>query len=348
MNETPAPQLPNEDALFGDVSTLIDSARRRAAAAVNSELVMLCWSVGTRVREEVLRGGERGEYGARVVRGLASRLTGRYGRGYTYTNLTRMMKLAALYHDPQIVATLSQQLGWSHFVEILALNDSDRRDFYTTFTAHERWSVRTLRGKIDDKLYERTLAAGTTVNQLQTEIEALRESGTMTPALAFRDPYLLDFLDLPAEHTEAELERAILDEMQRFLLELGAGFAFVARQKRIAVDGEDYYLDLLFYHVKLRCYFAVELKTRKLQPGDKGQMELYCAWLDRHERDPSDNPTLGLVLCAAKGAEQVELLGLGEGAIRAAQYLTAGVREEMQRRLAAASESAGSEKGPHR
>ncbi len=347
MNETPAPQLPSEDALFGDVSTLIDSARRRAAAAVNSELVMLYWSVGTRVREDVLD-FERGGYGEAVLKNLAARLTVAYGRGFGWRNLFNMVRMAAIYPDRRILQTLSAILTWSHFVQLTNLDDAERRDFYATFAAHERWSVRTLRGKIDDKLYERTLAAGTTVNQLQTEIEALRESGTMTPTLAFRDPYLLDFLGLPAEHTEAELERAILDEMQRFLLELGAGFAFVARQKRIVVDGEDYYLDLLFYHVKLRCYFAVELKTRKLQPGDKGQMELYCAWLDRHERDPSDNPTLGLVLCAAKGAEQVELLGLGEGAIRAAQYLTAGVREEMQRRLAAASESAGPEKGPNR
>ncbi|TLM74405.1 MAG: DUF1016 domain-containing protein, partial [Actinobacteria bacterium] len=199
----------------------------------------------------------------------------------------------------------------------------------------ERWSVRTLRAQVDGKLYERTLAAsGGGITDLERELAALRESGATPPALTFRDPHVLDFLGLPSEHSESDLEQAILDDMQRFLLELGAGFAFVGRQKRIAVDGEDYHLDLLFYHLGMRCYVAIELKTRKLKPGDKGQMELYCAWLDRYERSELDAPTLGLILCAVKGAEQVSLLGMDDGGIRAARYLTEPLRERMRARLA--------------
>ena len=149
----------------------------------------------------------------------------------------------------------------------------------------------------------------------------------------FRDPYVLDFLGLPAEHSESQLETAILGEVQRFLLELGAGFAFVARQKRIIIDGEDYHLDLLLFHREMQCLVAVELKTRKLQPADYGQMTLYLRWLDRHERVPNEAPQVGLILCTEKGAEQVKLLGLDSGEIRAARYLTHDVRERLQHRL---------------
>lgn len=330
------PSQPADEQLLGDVTSLIESARQRAAAAINSALVMLYWNIGKRVREDVL-GGERAEYGREAVRRLAERLTQRYGRGYTYTALSRMMKFASQYPDSQIVAPLAQQLTWTNIVELLTIDEQPKRDFYLEMCAHEHWTKRTLRAKVTDKLYERTIAARGPISGIEVEIAALRDSGVTTPGLAFRDPYVLDFLGLDTKHSEADLERAILDEMQRFLLELGADFCFVARQRRIIVDGEDYYLDLLFFHRGMRCLVAVELKTRKLEPGDKGQMELYLRWLDSHERRSGEEPPIGLILCAKKGPQQTALLGLDHGEIRAAQYLTQPIRDEMQRRLAAAA-----------
>lgn len=318
--------------LLGDLGEMIEAARGRAAVAVNRELVMLYWSVGKRVREHVL-GGERAAYGEAVVKRVAAELTARYGRGWGWRNLFNMMRFAELYPDRGILQTMSAILGWSHISLVVALDDDCERDFYITMCASERWSVRTLRSKIAGKAFERTIVARGGARGMSVDLHAMRETGAAA-GLTFRDPYVLDFLGLPAKHSESDLEQAILDEMQRFLLELGAGFAFVARQKRITVDGEDYHLDLLLYHRGLRSLVAVELKTRKLRPADYGQMMLYLRWLDRHERGDGETAPIGLVLCTQKGAEQVELLGMDTGEIRAAQYLTHDVREQLQRRLA--------------
>ena len=324
------PAARHDDALFGDVASLIDGARARAAVAVNSELVMLYWSVGKRVREDVL-GGERGAYGERVVTRLAVRLNASYGRGWSKPNLLKMLKLATDCPDERIVSTLSKQLSWSHFIELFAILEQPKRDFYAAFAVHERWSVRTLRGRISGKLYERTIAARGSVDGLDAELATFSTTGAVAPSLAFRDPYVLDFLGLPSQHSEAELERAILDEMQRFLLELGVGFAFVERQKRMTVDARDYRLDLLLYHITMRCYVALELKTRPLEPGDYGQMMLYLRWLDAHQRHEGDSAPIGLIMCTSKGPEQVALLGLESGQVRAAQYVTAEVRAGLER-----------------
>lgn len=331
------PSQPAHEQLFGDITSLIEAARHRTAATINSELVMLYWSIGKRVRDDVL-GGERAAYGREVVRRLAERLTLHYGRGYSRRNLFRMLQFAELYPDAEIVSPLAAQLSWTNVVELLTIDEQPKRDFYLAMCAHERWPKRTLQAKVADKLFERTVAARGSINGIEVEIASLREVGVTTPGLAFRDPYVLDFLGLDAKHTEAELERAILDEMQRFLLELGADFCFAERQKRIIVDGEDHYLDLLFFHRGMRCLVAIDLKTRKLKAGDKGQMELYLRWLDANERRPGEEPPVGLILCAKKGPQQTALLGLDQGEIRAAQYLTQTIRGEMQRRLAATAD----------
>ena len=328
---------PSDDALFGDVAGLIDGARQRAATAVNSELVMVYWSVGKRVREEVL-GGERGAYGQEVVKRLAVRLTARFGRGWGQRNLERMLRFSESYPLLEIASPVASQLTWTNISELLAIDEQLKRDFYLAFCIHERWSKRTLRAKIAGKLYERTIAARGSADDIEAELATLATTGAVEPSLAFRDPYVLDFLGLPSQHTEADLERAILDEMQRFLLELGGGFAFVERQKRMTVDGADFYLDLLFYHITMRCYVALELKTRPLEPGDYGQMMLYLRWLDAHQRHEGDSAPIGLVMCTSKGPEQVALLGLDSGEVRAAQYLTEPIREELQRRMAAIAE----------
>ncbi len=338
MDDGLAAATPAEATLFSDVAGMIDGARGRAAAAVNSELVMLYWSVGKRVREEVL-GGERAEYGQRVVKRLAERLTERYGRGWSRQNIERMVHFTEWVPDFEKCSTLSGKLSWSHISELLATSEQRKRDFYAVFAVHERWSVRTLRAKIDGQAVRaHRRGAGLRWLGSKPSLATLSATGTLEPALAFRDPYVLDFLGLAPEHSEADLERAILDEMQRFLLELGVGFAFVERQKRMTVDGRDYRLDLLLYHITMRCYVALELKTRPLAPGDYGQMMLYLRWLDRHQRHPGDSAPIGLILCTEKGPEQVALLGLDSGEVRAAQYVTDEVRAGLERIAARAKE----------
>lgn len=337
-------QPADEDALFGDVAALIESARTRTAAAINSELVMLYWHVGTRVREDVL-GCERAEYGQQLLQRLAVRLTERYGRGYGWRNLFRMVKFAECYPDPEILPPLAAKSTWTNIAEVLTVDDPVERDFYLALSAREHWTKRTLRAQIAGKLYERTIASRGNTEGVEAEIAALREDGCTTPGLTFRDPYVLDFLGLPAQHSESDLEQAILDEMCGFLTELGLGFAFVERQKRMTVDGHDHHLDLLFYHRYLRCLVAMELKTRDLEPGDYGQMLLYLRWLQVHESLPGEEAPVGLILCAGKGPEQTALLGLDDGEIRAARYLTEPLRAEMQRRLTStARELAGGER----
>ena len=222
----------------------------------------------------------------------------------------------------EIVQTLSGQLAWSHFQLLIPLDDALKRDFYAEMCRLERWSVRTLRAKIGKMLYERTAIAKKSEEVIRRDLQTLREEDRLTPDLVFRDPYVLDFLKLHDSFSEADVEQAILRELEAFLLELGNDFSFVARQKRITVDDQDYYLDLLFYHRGLRRLVAVELKLDKFQAADKGQLELYLRWLDRHDRRPGEEAPIGLILCAGTSAEHVELLELEASGIRVAEYLT--------------------------
>jgi len=252
-----------------------------------------------------------------------------------------MVRFAEAFPDTQIVATLSRQLSWSHFKEILPLKKPLQRDFYAEMCRLERWSVRTLRKKIDGMLYERTAISKKPEELAKKELAALREKDRLTPDLVFRDPYFLDFLGLKDTYSEKDLETAILREMESFILELGAGFSFVARQKRITVDNEDYYLDLLFFHRKIKRLIAIELKLGKFKAAYKGQMELYLRWLEKYEREPGEEPPLGLILCAGKAREQIELLQLDKSGIRVAEYMTElPKRELLEQKLHKAVESA--------
>jgi len=233
-----------------------------------------------------------------------------------------MIRFAEVFPEDQIVSTLSTQLSWSHFVEIIPLKDELQRDFYAEMCRLERWSVRTLRQKISSMLFERTALSKKPAELAKQELSQLREEDKLTPDLVFRDPYFLDFLGLKDTYSEKDLETAILRELERFILELGVGFTFVARQKRITVDDEDYYLDLLFYHRKLRRLVAIDLKLGKFQAADKGQMELYLRWLEKYEQQPGEESPIGLVLCASKSEEHIELLQLGKSGIRIAAYMT--------------------------
>jgi len=308
--------------LLGDIQALIDASRTRAAQAVNAELTLLFWRIGHRIQTEVLA-GQRAGYGDEVVSTLASQLVAHYGRGFGEKNLRRMVKFAATFPDEPIVATVSRQLSWSHFVALLGLKDSLEREYYLQMACSERWSVRTLRERIDSLLYQRTALSQKPDETIAKELATLRDAQRMSPALVMRDPYILDFLGLQDTWQEDDLEAAIIREMESFLLELGAGFTFVARQKRIQVDDEDFHLDLLFYNRKLRRLVAVELKVGEFKAAFKGQMELYLRWLDRHEREPSEGSPLGIILCTGKKSEQIELLELDKSGIHVAEYLTA-------------------------
>ena len=266
--------------------------------------------------------GERAEYGKEILATLSQQLMQEYGNGFSYSALTRMARFFEAFPDRKIVATLSQTLSWSHFRELLPLEKHLQRDFYAEMCRVERWSVRTLRKKIDSMLFERTALSKKPDELIRQELDSLRSEDRLTPDMVFRDPYFLDFLGLKDRYLEKDLEDAILRELEQFLLELGSGFTFVARQKRIQVDSDDYYIDLLFFHRKLRRLVAIELKLGDFKPADKGQMELYLRWLDKYERQDGEETPIGLILCAGKKHEAVELLELEKSSIRVAEYLT--------------------------
>jgi len=314
--------------LIIDIRRLIETARHNVAVTVNAGLTVLYWQIGNRIHQDILK-EKRADYGKEIVATLSQELSKEYGNGFSYSALTRMVRFAEIFPDAQIVATLSRQLSWSHFKEILPLKKPFQRDFYAEMCRIERWSVRTLRKKIDGMLYERTAISKKPEKLAKKELAALREEDRLTPDLVFRDPYFLDFLGLKDTFSEKDLELSILREMESFILELGVGFSFVARQKRITVDNEDYYLDLLFFHRKLKRLIAIELKLGKFKAAHKGQMELYLRWLDKYEKEPGEETPLGLILCARKASEQIELLQLDKSGIRIAEYMTELPKREL-------------------
>lgn len=315
------PVASDEAALLVDLRTLIQSARQRIATAAYSTQTLLCWHMGRRLASAHLQSG-RAAYGKQILVTVSRELTADYGRGFSHTELTRMVQFAQAFPEEAIVVTLSQQLSWSHFHALLPVKDPLARDFYAEMCRIERWDVRTLRQKIGGMLYQRTALSKKPASVISAEIGKLRD-GQMSPDTVFRDPYLLDLLGLKGAYSERDLESAILREIEGVLLELGAGFTFVARQKRMSVGKDDFYLDLLFFHRHLRRLIAVELKLESFAPAHIGQMELYLRWLDKHERAAGEEAPIGLILCASADAEQVELLQLDAKSIRVSEYLTA-------------------------
>lgn len=307
--------------LLVDVRQLIDEARAAVAATVNAGLTMLNWNIGRRINEEILKGGRAG-YGEEIVSTLSRQLMDEYGEGFSAKNLRHMIRFAEAFPDERIVSTLWRQLGWSHFKEIIYINEPLKRDFYAEMCRLERWSVRALRERIDGMLFERTAISRKPESVVRHALDTLRAEDRLSPDLVFKDPYILDFLGLKDRYIERDLEDAILRELEQFILELGAGFAFLARQKRITVDHDDYYIDLLFFHRGLKRLVAVELKLGDFKPADKGQMELYLRWLQKHETKTGEAAPIGLILCAGKNHEAVELLELEKSGIRVAEYLT--------------------------
>lgn len=309
------------DNLLTDIRQLIESTRSQVAATVNSAMTLMYWHIGDRINREVL-GGERAAYGKQIVENLALKLTEEFGKGFDSKSLRKMMQFASVFPDIQIVAPLVGKLSWSHFLQVIPIDDDLARNFYLTMAADQRWSKRTLKAKIDGMLYERTAIAKQPECVILNDLEELRNESKMSTDLVFQDPYVLDFLGLHDNYSEKDLESAIVAELQRFITELGNDFAFMARQKRITVDNEDYYIDLLFYHRRLRCLVAIDLKLGKFQAGYKGQMELYLRWLEKYDMAEGENKPIGLILCAGKNEEHIELMHLDESNIRVADYMT--------------------------
>lgn len=319
--------------LVTDIRQLITEAQQRAASAINAELTWLYWQVGQRIHREILA-SQRANYGDEIVSALSRQLTADFGRGFSAKNLHHMVRLAQAFPDEAIVSTLRRQLSWSHLKALIYLDDPLKRDFYIELCRLEGWSSRQLQARLQSLLYERSALSKKPDETIRHDLDVLRQEQQPSPAVLLKDPYLLDFLGLNDRYLEKDLEDAILREIEQFLLELGAGFTFVARQKRLQIDNDDFYIDLLLYNRKLKRLVAVELKVGEFRAEYKGQMELYLRWLARHEQEAGENPPLGIILCTGKKQEQIELLELDKSGIHVAEYLTVlPSREALQAKL---------------
>lgn len=333
MSDPAPPSNPGSHALVAELQQLIDGARQRAAVAVNAELTLLYWQVGLRIHREILS-SRRAEYGEAMVLSLARQLTATHVRGWSVRHLRLCIRFAQVYPDAEIVHTLCAELSWSHLRLIASVDDPLKRDFYVELCRMERWSVRQLQERMQSMLFERSAISRQPQETIRRDLKTLRDDGRPSPALLLKDPYVLDFLGLNDHYVEKDLEDAILREIEQFLLELGAGFTFVARQKRLQIDHDDFYIDLLFYNRRLKRLIAIDLKVGDFRADFKGQMELYLRWLARYEQEPDENPPLGIILCAGKKQEQIELLELDRSGIHVAEYLTAlPPREVLQAKL---------------
>lgn len=289
--------------------------------AVNSEMVVLYWNIGKIIKTEILK-SEKAEYGKSVIRDLSNDLTKEYGKGYSQANLFNMVRLYDAIQGFEILQTLSVKLTWSHLLKLITIEDDLKRDFYITMCINEHWSVRTLTDRINSMLYERTAISKKPELTIKNDLKLLNEKNKMTTDLFFKDPYVLDFLQLQDTYSEKDIENAILADLEKFILEMGRDFAFLGRQVRITVGNKDYYIDLLFYHRKLRRLVLIELKLGEFLPEHKGQVELYLRWLQKNEMNEGEESPIAIILCASKNDEEIELLEVDKSGIHVGQYLT--------------------------
>ena len=308
--------------ILNEIISIVENSKNQLIVQANNVLTLTFWNVGNRIKKEILK-DKRAEYGKQIVVTLSRDLVKKYGRSYDEKNLRRMIQFAKIFSDPEIVVTLSRQLSWSHFLVLLPLKNENERLFYAKLVIDNKFSVRDLRKQISKKVFERTLNADMQIYGSKTI-----EKGIL------KDPYLLDFLDLKTEYLENDLESAILKELELFLLELGNGFTFVERQKRMIIDGDDYYLDLLFYHRKIKRLVAIELKIDKFKAKYKGQMELYLKWLEKYEKQEGEKSPIGIILCTEASKEQIELLEMHKDGIMVAEYWTEFLpKKELEKKL---------------
>lgn len=330
---------PMKNSFISDLRALIVETRKSVTLAVNAGMTMLYWNIGRRINEELLKGARAG-YGEQVIETAGADLAVEFGTGFSHKNLRHMVRFHTVFPTEEKVSALRRQLSWTHFKTLIYIEDPLKRDFYATMCAHERWNTRTLPERIDSMLYERTALSRLPEETIKADLAMLAEQGDLSPSMVLKDPYILDFLGLKDRYLEKDLEDAILRELEGFLLELGAGFTFVERQKRIQIDNEDFHIDLLLYNRKLKRLIAVELKLGEFKAAYKGQMELYLRWLAKFEQEKDELPPLGIILCSGKKQEQIELLELDGAGIHVAEYLTVlPPREVLARKLHEAVES---------
>jgi len=314
-------KIEKKDNLFVDIKQLIEQSKANVAVTVNAELTMLYWHIGQRINEDVLK-NNRAEYGKQIVVSLARQLQINYGEGWSEKQLRQCMQFATAFPEKEIVYTLCIQLSWSHIRLIMFMEDPLKREFYIEMCKIEKWSFRVFRERIQSMLYERTAISKKPDETIKQELELLKNEQKLSPDLVFRDPYFLDFLGLKDTYSEKDLETSIVAELQRFITELGSDFAFLTRQKRITIDNRDYYIDLLFFHRRLKCLVAIDLKIGEFEAAYKGQMELYLRYLEKYEAIEGENTPIGLILCTGKNEEHVELMQLDKSNIKVADYLT--------------------------
>ena len=309
------------EGLYQNISILIEQSKKHVALTVNREITLLYWRIGNTIKSSLLK-NKRGEYGEAIISTLSQQLTASFGKGWGIRHLWHCVRAADIFPEDQIVNALSTQLSWTHIRELAGISDDLKRVFYTELSVREKWSTRILQDRIGSMLYERTALSKKPEELIRKELDLLKSEGAVTPDLVFRDPYFLNFLGLQDTYSETDLESAILNQLQYFIIELGSDFAFIARQKRIIIDNEDYRIDLLFYHRGLKRLVAIDLKLDRFKAAYKGQMELYLKWLDKYERKAGEETPIGLILCSQKQQEQIELLELNKGQIRVSEYLT--------------------------
>jgi predicted nuclease of restriction endonuclease-like (RecB) superfamily len=308
--------------ILNEIVSLVEKAKNQIIVQANSTLTLTFWHIGNKINSEILN-NNRAEYGKQIVVTLSRELEKKFGRSFNEKNLRRMIQFANKFPDYEIVVTLSRELSWSHFLVLIPLKTEQERMFYAKLSAEGNFGIRELRKQISKKVFERTQNA---------DIQ-LYENNTIEKGI-LKDPYLLDFLELKDGYLENDLENAILKELELFLLELGNGFTFVERQKRMIIDDEDYYLDLLFYHRKIKRLVAIELKIDKFKAKYKGQMELYLKWLEKYEKQEGEKSPIGIILCAEASKEQIELLEMHKDGIMVAEYWTEFLpKKELEQKL---------------
>ncbi len=287
----------SNSSLYSDIRDILTSARSRAYSAVNSAMVDAYWQIGQLIVEHEQGGEERAEYGKKQLEQLSERLTSEFGKGFDARNLRNMRAFYQTFPNRNALRT---KLSWTHYRCLTRIEDPKARHWYMEEAITQNWSARALDRQISTLYYERLLSSK---EPAPVAKEAKEKTGTLATSNKnyLRDPYIFDFLNIPHQSLlESDVEQALIDNLQKFLLELGKGFAFVERQKRISTEDQDFYVDLVFYNFKLKCFLLIDLKIGKLAHQDVGQMDTYIRIFDQHQKEPGDNPTIGLILCSEK------------------------------------------------